>query len=163
MNSIFFFLIIVFIINIYYGLKKGFVAMMLPVLSNIVTLIILGCTRPLWSVVLTQWVFQDFSLILVRIVVLVLLYIILIAIVKLIIASLHILSKLPIIRFVNKLLGIVAGALAVVLEVWAFLALIYVFRDSAFGTWALPQIKQSQQLMFMYDHNLITYIVADFF
>ena len=163
MNSLTIIIIILSVINIYFGLKKGFVAMMLPVLTNIVTLVLLSCTRSLWSEVVMKWVLRDVSLIMARVVVLILLYIILIAIIKFVIASLHILTSLPLIRTVNKLLGVIAAIMAVMLEVWAFFALVYVLREGALGNWALPQIMQNEQLVFLYDHNLVTYIISDFF
>lgn len=160
MNTVIFFVLIVLAVNLYYGVRRGFVRMVLPLLTNIATLVLLSCTRKLWGEILTKWVFADLSLVAARIVVLVLLYVAAAAAVRLFIISLNIMTKLPILHFFNRLLGIAAGVVSGILCIWVFFAVIYICRDMQFGAWALLQIQESPVLLFLYENNLITYILA---
>jgi hypothetical protein len=148
-------------INIYYGIKRGLVKMFLPILTNLIVLLLFSAARGLWGSVLTKWVFADLSLVMVRIIVLVLLYAVVVICLKLLAASLHLLTKLPLLHFANRLLGVCAGFVSGILWLWLFLALIYIAKDTQLGEWALPQIQQSTILISLYEHNLITYIVAE--
>lgn len=163
MNTIIFFSLVVLTVNIYYGVKRGFVRMILPLLANITAMLLLGATRGLWGNVLTKWVFADLSLVLVRLLVLVLLYIIVAALMKLLIVSLRILTKLPVLHLFNRLLGIAAGMVSGILCIWIFFAIVYICRDMQLGVWAIPQLQENPILFYMYEHNLITYIISDFF
>lgn len=136
--------------------------MIRPLLINLLAMILLSCTRSLWGSVLTKWVFADLSLIVARIVVLVLLYCLAALLVKFAVASLNLLTKLPVLHFLDKLLGTCTGFVSGMLCIWVFLALVYIMRETAFGIWALPQIEENTTMFFLYEHNLITYIVAEF-
>jgi len=162
MNTMVFFSLILISVCIYYGVKAGFLKLVLPILANIVSILFLCLTRDLWADVLFEWVLQDISLIIVRIVVLALLYIIVMALIKLVIASLHILSKLPVLHFFDRVLGIVAGAVQGVLILWLVLAVVFLLKDTELGLWAVPQINETSWLAFLYDNNLIVYIISGF-
>lgn len=160
MNTIIFFTLVILTVNLYYGMKRGFVRMVLPLLTNVATIVLLSCTRELWGKVITKWVFADLSLVAARIVVLVLLYVAAAAAVRLLIISLNIMTKLPVLHFFNRFLGILAGLISGILWIWIFFAVIYICRDMRPGVWALLQIQENPALLFMYENNLITYILA---
>lgn len=92
------------------GWKKGFVKMLGEIAASILTFLFVVCLR--------TWVFESMlvnfltgnSVLLARIVVCLVTYLILFLLLKTIITSLGILSKMPIIRGLNHLLGVVAGA-----------------------------------------------------
>lgn len=162
MNTIIFFVLVILFVNVYYGMKRGFVKSMLPLLTNLITIILLSCTRSVWGSVLTKWVLADSSLFIVRIVVLVLIYLIVVSLMKLLIVSLRIITKLPVLHFFDKIFGLFTGAAIGMLWIWSFLAIVYILKDTAFGSWALVQIQENATIQFLYQHNLITYIVAEF-
>ena len=162
MNTMLFFCSIIVCVNLYYGVKRGFVKMILPLLANIIALIFFSCTRGLWVRILFEWVFDEASLIVVRIIVLLLIYIVVMALVKLLIASLNLLTKLPVLHFFNKVLGVVTGAAQGVLLMWLFFAIVFLLKDTPFGIWALHEIEEQTYLSFLYQHNLVTYIIAEF-
>ncbi|MBE5872586.1 MAG: CvpA family protein [Lachnospiraceae bacterium] len=159
MNTIIFLTWILFGVNIYYGVKRGFVKMILPLLANILTMLLIGITKELWHDVFFKWVLQDISLVFVRIVVIALLYLIAMSLIKLAMVALRLFSKVPVVSFADHLLGCLAGGVAGFLWLWGFLALTYLMQNAGLGRWALPQIGQSGFLQFLYDHNLITYII----
>lgn len=136
--------------------------MIRPLLINLLAMILLSCTRSLWGSVLTKWVFADLSLIVARLVVLVLLYCLAVFFIKFAMASLNLLTKLPVLHFLDKLLGTCTGFVSGMLWIWAFLALAYIMKETSFGIWSLPQIEENTTMLFLYEHNLITYIVAEF-
>ena len=159
MNTIIFLTWILFGVNIYYGMKRGFIKMILPLLANILTLLLFGITKELWHDVFFEWVLQDISLVFVRIIVIGLLYLIALSLIKLAMVALRIFSKVPVISLLDHLLGCLTGVLAAFLWLWGFLAVVYLLQSTELGEWALPQIGQSRFLQFLYERNLITYIL----
>lgn len=161
MNTLEIAAIIVIVCCIFYGKMRGLVGMLLPLVANLITLIILGTTKRMWKDVFFTWVLEDINLIGIRILVIVILYVILMLAIKFVIAALKILAKLPLIKEGNKILGVVAGMVQGLLLIWAFLAIVQVFQGTGLGVQMLPMIKESRVISFLYDNNLITYVISD--
>lgn len=68
-----------------------------------------------------------------------------------------VISKLPVISFVNKLLGIVFGAFEVVLLLWTVYTFVMMMDLGAIGQMILSYTKESQILAFLYKHNYLAY------
>lgn len=162
MSTVVFIVLLIFGVNIYYGIRYGFVRMIVPLLSNVVSIFLLVMTKQLWKDVMIKWVFAEMSLIIARIVVLILLYVIILGIIKLIVLALKMASKLPVLHFMDKVLGVVTGVIAGLLWVWLFLAIVYVFRDNAAFIYFVEQAKENAFVGFLYEHNLIAYLVGEF-
>lgn len=135
--------------------------MLLPLVANLIAIILLGATKKMWKDVFFTWVLADIQLIVVRIVVIVILYLIIMLAIKFLFAALKILTRFPIIREGNRLLGFVAGVVQGALIIWAFLAIVQLCETSAFGVQMLEMINASVPLKFLYHNNLITYVVYD--
>lgn len=92
------------------GWKKGFVNTLGGILASILAIVFVYLlnTWALESLLLT--LLADHMVVVVRIVLCVALYVAIYFILKAIIMSLRILTRLPIIRGLNKLLGLIAGA-----------------------------------------------------
>lgn len=162
MSTVVFIVLLIFGVNIYYGIRYGFVRMIVPLLSNVVSIFLLVMTKQLWKDVMIKWVFAEMSLIIARIVVLILLYVIILGIIKLIVLALKMASMLPVLHFMDKVLGVVTGVIAGLLWVWLFLAIVYVFRDNAAFIYFVEQAKENAFVNFLYEHNLIAYLVGEF-
>ena len=92
------------------GFKKGFVNTLGTVLASMLAIYFVYLLNT-WA--LDAWLvtlLADHKLIIVRVVLCVALYVALFFVLKAIILSLKIISKLPIVRGLNKLLGFLAGA-----------------------------------------------------
>lgn len=66
-------------------------------------------------------------------------------------------SKLPVIRFVNKLLGIVFGVFEVVLMLWTVYTFVMMMDLGVIGQMILSYTEESQVLTFLYRHNYLAY------
>lgn len=72
---------------------------------------------------------------------------------------LNLVSKLPVIREVNHFLGVLAGLVLGMVLVWIFLYLVAIFCTSSFGIAMTDYIQQSTVLTWLYNHNLILYLI----
>lgn len=68
-------------------------------------------------------------------------------------------SKLPLIRLVDKVLGIVFGVLEVLLLLWTVYTLVMMFHMGALGDFVLTYTKDSVILSWFYEHNYLAYLV----
>ncbi len=64
-------------------------------------------------------------------------------------------TKLPVIHFVDKLLGIVFGAFEVVLVLWTLYAFMMMMDIGAIGTMILEYTNKSRLLTWIYEHNYL--------
>lgn len=80
--------------------------------------------------------------------------------------SAKVLSKLPIISWLDKLAGIVFGALEMVLVLWTVYTFVIMMDLGAIETWVMKYTADSQILTWLYENNLIAQLVdkvaADF-
>ncbi len=75
---------------------------------------------------------------------------------------LDIVSKLPVINQINKLLGLFLGIFQGFVYIWLFCILLMMFGLGDFGQYVYGAIKENAVLTFIYDHNLILNVVTDF-
>lgn len=76
----------------------------------------------------------------------------------LVIGLLDIVSKLPVVNGVNRMMGGVAGLLIGVVAVWLLMLVIAIACTSQFGQNMLACIEESGLLTFLYKHNPILYL-----
>ncbi len=69
------------------------------------------------------------------------------------VAPLKLLSKLPVIRFVDKLLGIIFGLVEVLFLLWTLYAMLAMFEMGAVGEFILSYTGESAFLTWMYQNN----------
>lgn len=82
---------------------------------------------------------------------------------KIIVASLNIIAKLPVLKTLNRLLGVVAGFLQGVAVVWAFFMVAMIFVETEFGQWVYTMCMENPYLTMLYQNNPIIYIVEKYF
>lgn len=78
---------------------------------------------------------------------------------RLVFFSAKVISKLPVIHFVNKLLGAVFGVFEVVLLLWTVYTLIMMMKPGAIGEIIVSYTQESRGLVWLYEHNYLAYVV----
>lgn len=73
--------------------------------------------------------------------------------------SAKVLSKLPIISWVNKLAGIVFGALEVVLVLWTVYTFLIMMDMGSIETWIMSYTADSPILTWLYENNYIAQLI----
>lgn len=81
----------------------------------------------------------------------------------LIIRALDLVTKLPVIKHVNRTLGLLVGAVKGLLVVWVLLYLISLTCTSSFGMRMLDDVNQSPFLTLLYEHNVLMQILLAVF
>ena len=90
------------------------------------------------------------------------LIIIIYIVVRIVIFMLDFISKLPVINSINKTGGLVVGLLQGLLIVWIGCLIVTAFGDKAWAQEVFTQINANPLLTFIYNNNLIIFIVTKF-
>ena len=75
---------------------------------------------------------------------------------------LDIVSKIPILKGVNKTLGVAAGLLQGLIIIWLFFYLLTLFQNVGWGEMLLSMIQESRFLTVLYENNILLYIITLF-
>lgn len=78
---------------------------------------------------------------------------------KFIFFSAKLLSKLPVVHFVNKLLGMVFGVFEVVLLLWTVYTLTMMMDLGAIEQIIVSYTQESKILVWIYEHNYLAYLI----
>lgn len=78
---------------------------------------------------------------------------------RIILAALNIISRIPVIRFVNHLLGLALGLVEAVFALWVFFMILSMISGTELGLTLLNMVQKSQYLSILYDSNLFMDIV----
>ena len=68
-------------------------------------------------------------------------------------------SRIPIIKGFNRLLGVAAGLVLALAIIWVFFFVVVMFLGSGFGDRLMADIKQSAFLTFLFDQNLLMELI----
>jgi len=68
-------------------------------------------------------------------------------------------SKLPLVSFVDKLLGAVFGVLEVILLLWTVYTLVMMFYMGSVGDFIISYTQKSAILSWFYEHNYLAYLI----
>ena len=71
--------------------------------------------------------------------------------------SAKLISKLPVVNFLNKLLGVVFGVFEVILLLWTVYTFVMMLDMGAIGQVILSYTEESKILSFIYRHNYLAY------
>lgn len=71
--------------------------------------------------------------------------------------SAKLISKLPVVSLLNKLLGIVFGVFEAVLVLWTVYTFVMMMNLGAIGQMILSYTEESEVLVFLYRHNYLAY------
>ena len=75
---------------------------------------------------------------------------------------LNIVSKIPVLKGINRVLGLAAGFLQGLILVWLFFYFIAICRIFPFGQELYRYVEDSAYLKLLYDNNLILYFITIF-
>ena len=146
-----------------YGYKKGFVKMLVPLVSAFLSLIVLLMLKDWLFAILFQWAIFQGEHVLTRVVLIWLIFVLGTLAFKWLIKILHILTKLPLVCGLNKLLGLMVGLIEGFLLVWFFLYIVQIRQGELFGFYIETLIEQNGFLNFLYLNNLIEYLMNTLF
>lgn len=71
------------------------------------------------------------------------------------------LSKLPIVRSLDKIGGGILGGIRGILWIWIFFLLLSITSTFSWSAFMIEQINESRVLSFLYDNNILVEIVSD--
>ena len=163
MNILLIIICAVILILSIYGYRKGFVKMLVPMVSAFLSLVVLFMLKDWMFAILFQWAIFQGEHVLTRIVLILLIFGIVTWAFKWLLKVLHILTKLPIIHGLNKLLGLVIGLVEGFLLVWLLLYIIRIRQGILFGFDIEALIDQNEFLQFLYLNNLVEYLMNTLF
>ena len=78
---------------------------------------------------------------------------------KLVFFSAKLISKLPIVHSADKILGMLVGALEVVLVLWTIYTFIMYFEMGMIGNLIIEYSRDSKILTWLYEHNMLAGVV----
>ena len=82
-------------------------------------------------------------------------------ILKIIEASLDLISKLPVLHGINVLGGLVCGVIHGLIILWILCIVVTVFAWTGYGQWILAQINANLLLSFLYNHNYLLSVLTN--
>lgn len=163
MNVLLIIICAVILLMAVYGYKKGFVKMLVPLVSAFLSLIVLLMLKDWLFAILFQWAIFQGEHVLTRVVLIWLIFVLGTLAFKWLIKILHILTKLPLVCGLNKLLGLMVGLIEGFLLVWLFLYIVQIRQGELFGFYIETSIEQNGFLNFLYLNNLIEYLMNTLF
>lgn len=78
-----------------------------------------------------------------------------------ILSALMMISTIPVLRGVNKLLGFGVGVMEAVLLVWAVFVVIVAFEFGGISSLVLEDVKDNMFLTYLFQHNYLARFVSD--
>ncbi|MBQ7795797.1 MAG: CvpA family protein [Lachnospiraceae bacterium] len=78
---------------------------------------------------------------------------------QILVTWLDLIAKLPILSGLNKIAGAILGGAQALVFVWIACLIFTMFSGTEFGSAALAQIDASPWLSWIYDHNMLSYLV----
>ena len=83
------------------------------------------------------------------------LFIVLAVVEFMVIMTIKIVEKIPVLRTFNRLLGMATGITLALVFVWVFFLAVMMFFGHSFGTWVFAQVKASRFLTFLFNNNIL--------
>lgn len=151
-------LVVVLALVLLWRIVEGYKRGMVKEIISFVSLIVLCVAGALLGSALTHYFEQDIVSMVVAILLLLVLCIVH-RILSLFFFSAKLVSKLPVIHSLDKLLGVVIGAMETVLLVWTGYTLLVTVDTGEIGERIFAYIRDSQILSFFYEHNMLAGLV----
>jgi len=145
------YLIVMIVVSFKRGFAKEVCSLVALFVATIIVMLIAFAIRAYFS--------QERIVFVITLILLFLLFV-LYKIVDLFLTSLKIISKLPVIRLVDKPLGIIVGVAEVILTVWAVYCVITVWNTGAFEGWIMNCVKNNFVMKLLYEYNYMYKLVG---
>ena len=155
-NLLFLIVVLYLIFKLCDGYKKG----MVKEIVSLVTLVLTCVVVLLIGSALSNYFQKEFSGMAISILLLILLGIVH-HLLNVVFFSAKMLSKLPIISFADKVLGIAVGAIEVVLVLWTVYSFVILYGCGEIGQWILTNTQSSRVLTIVYESNLLIPIIGE--
>ena len=137
------------------GLRVG----MVREIISFVSLIVMSVAVVLLGIALSSYMDKD----VIKTIVAIILFLVLCIvhrIISVVFFSAKVISKLPVVHGLDRLLGGVVGVLETVIIVWVIFALVMSFGLGVLGDQILLYTKESRVLSFLYENNYLAYWVS---
>ena len=154
MNILLLAVIVVTILKIMDGYKKG----MVKEIISFVSLVVMCVVVLLLGSGLRSYMEKEILGVAIAVLLLVILGIAHHAL-KLVFFSAKLISKLPIVHSADKILGMLVGALEVVLILWTIYTFIMYFEMGMIGNLMIEYSRDSKILTWLYEHNMLAGVV----
>lgn len=154
-------LLIIFILLVIWRCIAGFRAGMVREIISIVSLVVLAFAIMLLGSAFQSYTHKELTKLIVA-VVLLLILVILHRIVSLILSSIKLISKLPVIHFADRIMGGILGSLEAVVVMWVIYYAVMQWGLGMLGQQILILTKESKLLTWLYGHNYLAYWVQLF-
>lgn len=152
-------LLIILGVVLIWRVVEGFKIGMVREIISFVSLIVMSVSVLLLAVALGSYMDKDIISMIVAII-LFLVLCILHRLVGIVFFSAKAISKLPVVRGINRVLGGVVGIFETIVIAWVIFSLVMVFRMGVLGDHIMLYIKESSILSFLYENNYLAYGVS---
>lgn len=154
-NGPFLITLVFLIAMIFASFKRGFAKEFCSLFAMFVATIIVM----LVSFALRAYFHEERIIFVITLIILFLLFV-LYKIVALALTSLKIISQLPIVRMIDKPLGIIIGIAETIMAVWAVYCIVLVFNAGAFENWILNCARNNPVMKFLFEYNYMYDLTA---
>lgn len=144
------------------GFSLGMVRVLTPLVSGILSLLLMLLLKNWAFGFLFQWAVFQGEHILSRIVVILLTFVLGSLLFRWVVKALCLLTKLPIIHGLNRILGAVAGFFEGTMLIWLIMFFIAVFPTVPFFELCHGQLMTKPFLSFLYEHNFVEFLMEMF-
>ena len=163
MNELLIVIIIIIGLSGLRGLTEGFVRTTFRLLLNVIVLAVSIFLTPILIRTFFQNLLNEGADALQQIPMLLVLFILLRFGARIIVSSVDLIAKLPVIRTMNRFLGFFAGIAQGLLVVWAVFILAEFFASTSFGVWINSMSQSNEYVKFLYDNNLLRNVIMSYF
>ena len=155
-NIPFFILLIYLVFKIVTCLKKGAV----KELCSVISITIASALVLLIAFAFRKYFDEDMIIFIVTVILLILLVIVY-KIINLFLSTLKLISKLPVVSFVNKIIAIPLAICEVVILVWVIYCLTMVLDAGHITNWILECVKSNPVMEYLYLNNLVYSLLSN--
>lgn len=149
-------LLIIIGVVLIWRVVEGFKIGMVREIISLISLLVMSVSVVLIAVALGSYMDKDIISMLVAIVLFLILCIVH-RLVSVVFFSAKVVSKLPVVHGIDRVLGGVVGACETVIITWVIFSLVMVFGLGMLGEQIMLYIKESQILSFLYENNYLAY------
>lgn len=150
MNIVFIVAVLIIIGTALNGYKKGMVDEIISLVALIAGIVLLAVIVS----VISNYLQKDISDVVIGVILFVAI-VILMQVIQVISKGLKMIFKLPVINGINKLAGLVIGAVEGVILIWVIFILLQYFKLGTLETIILQSVEQNKWLTFLYQNNYL--------
>lgn len=151
-------LLIIVVLAVLFKIAEGYKRGVVKEISSLISLIVVCILMALIAGGVRSYLDGN----IVRVIVMVVLAVVLAIanhLVKFALFPAKLLSKLPLISFVDKILGAIFGVLEVILLLWTVYTLVMMFYMGSVGDFIISNTQSSMILSWFYEHNYLAYLI----